>query len=218
MLLLTAAATVVMVFARVASDTDQETMLESLRAVDENRTMYGLSGIARLLSGLTLLGAGWLLLHTWIIRDRWATPVVPYLFVLSGAATVASGAGAILVAAHPLPEAVFAAGASTAPTPTTVEVGFDLRWIAGKAGFTAAGAALVVAAFYQWRVGGALRKVSPVSAVLGVAMQLIWLDAASFMHPVVGTAFFLWLMVIGTMLATGRVERHFVAAYGGRQP
>lgn len=218
MLLFTAAATLVMVFARVASDTDQETMLESLRAVDENRTMYGLSGIARLLSGLTLLGAGWLMLRTWTTGDRWATPMVPYLFVLSGAATGVSGAGAVLVAAHPLPEAVLAAGASGAAAPTAVEIGFDLRWIAGKAGFTAAGAALLVAAFYQWRVGGTLCKVAPVSAVLGVAMQLIWLDAASFMHPVIGTGFFLWLLVIGTMLATGRVQRHFVAAYGGSQP
>ena len=29
------------------------------------------------------------------------------------------------------------------------------------------------------------------------------------MHPVNGTAFFLWLVAIGAMLYTGRVERHF---------
>ena len=40
-------------------------------------------------------------------------------------------------------------------------------------GFTAAGLALIVAAWYQWRVGGTLRKVAPVSAALGVAMQSI---------------------------------------------
>ena len=49
-------------------------------------------------------------------------------------------------------------------------------------------------------------------------MQLIWLDAASIIHPVVGGLFFLWLVVIGAMLATGRVERHFVDRYGGRPP
>ncbi len=40
-------------------------------------------------------------------------------------------------------------------------------------GFTAAGLALIVAAWYQWRVGGTLPKVAPVSAALGVAMQSI---------------------------------------------
>ena len=35
------------------------------------------------------------------------------------------------------------------------------------------------------------------------------------MHPVVGSLFFLWLLVIGIMLATGRVERHFISKYGG---
>ncbi|MDE2787139.1 MAG: hypothetical protein OXL37_10795 [Chloroflexota bacterium] len=55
---------------------------------------------------------------------------------------------------------------------------------------------------------------APGSVVLGVAMQFIWLDAASIVHPIVGGLFFLWLLVIGTMLATGRVERHFIARYG----
>ena len=41
-----------------------------------------------------------------------------------------------------------------------------LRWLAGTAGFSAAGLALMVAAWYQWRVGGTLRKVAPASAVL----------------------------------------------------
>ena len=40
-----------------------------------------------------------------------------------------------------------------------------------------------------------------------------WVDSATIMHPIVGTAFFLWLMAVGTMLSTGRVERHFVDKY-----
>ncbi len=208
LLLLTAVATVVMVYARVASDTDQATLSESLRAVAENPAMYGLFGVARLVSGITLLAAGWFLLRTWIIRDRWATPLVPYLFIASGICTAISGAGAIAI--------VFQADLqSAAITNATVINTLDaLRWLLGKVGFTAAGLALIVAAWYQWRVGGTLRKVAPVSAVLGVVMQLIWLDAAAIIHPVVGGLFFVWLVVIGAMLATGRVERHFVARYG----
>lgn len=53
-LLLTAGATAVMVFTRVAADADQDTLLESLLAVAENRVMFGISGAARLISGIAL--------------------------------------------------------------------------------------------------------------------------------------------------------------------
>ena len=207
LLLATAVVTVVMVYARVASDTDQATLTESLLAVAENRGMYGLFGAARLVSGLTLLAAGWFLLRTWIIRDRWATPWVPYLFAVSGVCTAVSGVCVLLIAIQ--------TDATSASMSGAVGVGVvdSLRWIVGKAGFTAAGLALVVAAWFQWRVGGTLRKVAPVSAALGIAMQVIWLPAPPIVHPVVGGLFFLWLLIIGAMLATGRVEQHFVARY-----
>ena len=56
-----------------------------------------------------------------------------------------------------------------------------------------------------------MRRVSPVSAILGIAMQFIWIDAATLMHPIIGSLFFVWLLAIGSMLLSGRVERHFVA-------
>ena len=213
LLLLTAAATAVMVFTRVASDADQGTLLESLRTVDENRAVYSISGIARLLSGVAFFAAAWFLLQTWIIRDRWATPWVPYLFALSGICAVLSGACAILIAAYPAPEISYANGVATGAVPQVVELFSGLRWITGKIGFSAAGVALVVAARFQWQVGGTLKRIAPLSAVIGIAMQFIWVDVATIMHPIVGTAFFLWLLAVGTMLSTGRVERHFVARY-----
>ena len=63
-------------------------------------------------------------------------------------------------------------------------------------------------------VGGTLRWIAPGSLVIGVAMQFIWIDSATILHPIVGTAFFLWLLAVGTMLSTGRVEQHFVVRYG----
>ena len=213
-LLLTAAATAVMVFTRVAGDADQDTLLKSLRAMDENRALYGISGVARLLSGMALFAAAWLLLRTWIIRDRWASPLVPYLFSLSGVCTVLSGACAIVIAAYPAPEISVVNGVASGDLAEPVEVLSGLRWITGKIGFAAAGLAVMVAARYQWQVGGTLRWIAPGSLVIGVAMQFIWVDSATILHPIIGAAFLLWLLAVGTMLATGRVERHFVARFG----
>ena len=214
LMLITAAATAVMVFTRVSADADQETLLASLRAVEDNRAMYGISGIARFLSGSGFFAAAWFLLRTWIIRDRWATPLVPYLFSLSGICTVLSGACAVLIALYPAPDISYVNGVATGQAVELVEVVSGLRWITGKIGFAAAGLALIVAARYQWQVGGTLRRLAPLSVLIGVAMQFIWVDAATVTHPIVGTAFFLWLLAVGTMLATGRVERHFVERYG----
>ena len=205
-LIITAAATVLMVVTRVAADADHPTLAASLNAIAENRAMYGLSGAARLLSGVTLLAAAWYLLQTWIIRERLGTPLVPVLFALSGIITGVSGALAIVLAAT--------AAEVTDPNigillSRSTEVTADLRWITGKVGFTLMGLALIVAARYQWKAGGALRYISIASAVIGIAMQLIWVDAATIMHRVSGVAVFFWLLVIGVMLLTGRIERHF---------
>lgn len=204
-LLLTALVTAVMVYARVSSNADQPRLTESLLAVSENRAVYSLFGASRLASGLTLLVAGWLLLRTWIIRDRWATPWVPYLFIISGFCTAVSGVCALIIA--------YQADATAATDITGIVDVDNLRWISGKIGFTAAGLALAVAAWYQWLVGGTLRKISPASVILGVAMQFIWLDVATVVHPIVGSVFFAWLLAIGAMLATGQVEKHFVNRY-----
>ena len=212
-LLLTAATTAVMVFTRVAADADQDTLLESLRTVDENRAVYGISGVARLLSGAMLFVAAWYLLRTWIIKDRWATPVVPYLFAISAVCTVISGGCAMVIAAYPAPEIGVSGGTLMGEVAQLVEAVSGLRWVTGKIGFAAAGLAVIVAARYQWQVGGTLRRIAPGSFIIGVAMQFIWLDAATILHPIVGTAFFLWLLAVGTMLSLGKVERHFIARY-----
>ena len=213
LLLATAALTLIMVIARVSADADQDTLLQSLQAIAVSKGMFGLSGLARLLSGVTFVAAGLLLLRTWIIREGWATSLVPYLFVLSGAFTAVSGVCALFIMISPALETVSSGGPYASSEYTALGAGFNLRWITGKIGFAVAGFTLLVAARYQWSVGGMLRKVAPGSAILGIAMQFIWLDSATILHPIVGTAFFLWLLLIGTMLATGRVERHFIAAY-----
>ena len=202
LLILTAVATAVAVLGRVAADADQPTLQESMDAIALNRALYTTGGVARLISGVTLIAGALFLLRTWIIRERLGTPLVPALFIGSGALTVASGACAVALAIS---------------APDVVEAVADLRWLTGKAGFVAAGLALIVAARYQWRAGGSLRRIAPVTFLLGVSMQLIWIDAATVLHRITGPAFFIWLLAIGGMLFTGRVERHFVAMPDSRR-
>lgn len=207
-LLLTALATVLMVAARVAADADQVTLADSLAAVSESRAVYGAGGVARMVSGITLAAAAWFLLNTWIIRERFGSPIVPILYAVSGLFTLVSGACAVWLAVS-VPGTTGAIDAFAASSST--EVADYLRWLTGKIGFAIAGLALLAAARYQWRAGGMLRVMTPVSAIIGILMQFIWVDSASFMHPINGTAFVLWLVAIGAMLATGRIERHFSA-------
>ena len=210
-LILTAFATVLMVIGRVLADADQPTLADSLAAISESRWFYGISGAARLISSITLGAAAWFLLRTWIIRQRWATPIVPGLFGVSAAFTAVSGACAVALVVATLG----ASGSVATGTPDAITEGIAYaRWLTGKLGFTAGGLALLVAARYQWKVGGALRYIAPLSVIIGLAMQLIWVDALTVVHRVSGVAFLLWLLAIGFMLMTGRVERLFISKFG----
>ena len=207
LLVLTALATAAALVARVAADADEPTLAESLAAISQSRALYGFGGAARLVSGVTLIAAAWLLLRTWIIRRRLDTPIVPYLLAASGLFTAVSGACAVALAVSTQD----AAGAALAVPDSTTETVALLRSLTGKIGFAAAGLALIVAARYQWKAGGTLRRISPASAVIGIAMQLIWIDAAAALHRLSGSAFLLWLVVVGALLAMGTVERRFAA-------
>ena len=208
LLLATAIATVIAVVGRVAADADQDTFEHSMTYIAVNSGLYGLGGAAQAVSGVTLVAGAWFLLRTWIIRERLGTPLVPALFVVSGLFTLVSGVCAVVLA-------LFAPDVSDTAILTTPDQSLEpvayVRWLTGKIGFAAGGLALIVAARYQWMVGGTLRYIAPVSAIIGLAMQFIWIDSATVMHPIIGVAFFLWLLAIGFMLACGRVERHFVA-------
>ena len=119
-MLATAALTVVMVYTRVSACTDRETILLSLQAVADNSLMYGLSGAMRFISGLTFLAAGLLLARTWITQEGLAARLVPYLFVVSGAFTAASGVCAVLIVLSPALGAISSAGPSFTSDYTTI--------------------------------------------------------------------------------------------------
>ena len=78
-LVLTALLTALSAVSRVSAQADQGSLEESLTAISLHPVLYGLGGAARLVSGLTLVAAAWLLLKTWIIRMRLGSPRVPAL-------------------------------------------------------------------------------------------------------------------------------------------
>ena len=206
LLLMTALANAVMVIGRVTANADRPTLVESLPAIASSSGPYLVSGAGRLLSGVALVAAAWYLARTWIIRERLGTPLVPALFALSGTFTAASGGLAIALAR--LASDVAPSG-TRSPRWELAETVSELRWLTGTIGFALAGLTLIVASRYQWKVGGLLRYVAPVSAVVGLAMQFIWIDSATPAHRAIGAAFFVWLLAIGTMLVTGRTEKLF---------
>ena len=196
--MLTALITAVSVLTRVTADADfQPSLQDTLDAISRHPVLYGVGGAARLLSGLTLGAAAWYLLRTWIIRLRLGSPAVPALFLASGVFTAVAGLCAVILAV-----------AAPESNPL-IEFSALIRWLSGKIGFALAGLALVVASRFQWKVGGVLRFIAPVSGILGLAMQFIWIDSATVAHPIVGGAFFFWLLAVGSMLFTGRTEELF---------
>ena len=91
-LLLTAAATAVMVVLRVAGDTDQATLIESLRAIAEDRGLFGAGGAARFVSGVTLLAAALALSRMGTSVGGLDASFLLYMFGASGILTAVSGA------------------------------------------------------------------------------------------------------------------------------
>ncbi len=199
LLLFSAAATVVMIAARVAADADQPTLTESLQAIADSRPVYALHSAGRLIAGLALVASAWYLLQSWLTQARSSGRLATYLLGFSGAFSIMSALCTIVLAAYPAPGA---------DIPSFIEGIADARWITGKIGFTAAGLALLAGAAYLWQPGGAFRTTSLATAVIGVAMQFIWVDAATVMHRIIGVAFFVWLVALSAVLVTGLIERH----------
>ena len=116
-----------------------------------NKSLYGLGGAARLVSGVTLIVAAWYLARTWVIRARLGTPLVPILFAASGVFSAISGACAVGLAASVSTELD---SVLLTTVDQMIETTAYLRWLIGKIGFATAGLVLIVASRYQWKVGG----------------------------------------------------------------
>lgn len=140
-------------------------------------------------------------LHRAPLERRPDSTLVAGLLAGSGMLTAGSGASAVVLAAG-VPAGLDAAALDALARQQ--ETTAWLRQVTGGLGFAAAGLGLIVAGRRQWAAGGALRRVAPASVLLGLAMQLVWLDAATFLHMITGTAFVAWLAAGGGCFLKGR--------------
>ena len=203
LLVVAAAATAVGVLGRLSAGADQPALVDSLTAIADNAWRYGSGGAGRWGSGLALMGAALCMAAIGSGFPRPMTPLAVVLLAVSGFVTAVSGAYAVVmaVAVHDVadPGALSAAAAALEGTARS-------RAVFGAGGFMLAGWALIAAAPRQWRLGGAWKRLAPVSGVLGLAMQLIWIDAATAVHRVTGVVFMLWLVAAGVLLRAARSE------------
>ena len=199
-LFLTGIATVVSVAARVSAGADQPTLEESLAVIAQNQGAYSLGGAARLLSGIALIFAGSFVYSAGGIPQSVSSRLMLVLFILSGLLTALSG-GLAIALAQVAPEATGVSSGITVAGGTSLM--YDLRWLTGTVGFTAAGLALGAAAWAYPKTGRAAWIIVRASAAIGVAMLFIWIDAATAMHRISGIAFLLWLIGMGSLFLTG---------------
>ncbi len=198
--ILAAVATVAAVVGRVSAGADQDTVAASLAAVAASQGRYAAGGAARFVSGFALAAAAWCLHRAPAERPPRGTALVAGLLAASGLLTACSGAAAVVLAAS-VPAGLDAAGLDALAR--ELETTAWLRRATGAAGFALAGVALIAAARRQWRGGEVLRRIAPASALLGLTMQLVWLDAATWVHPITGTAFVVWLAAAAGNLLKG---------------
>ena len=203
LLVVTALVTALSAGARVSAGADQSTTVETLNAISFNAGLYALGGAARFISGITLAAAALTLPLTWAKPWMRGWSPVRGLFFVSGGFTVVSGVLAVTLAVSS-PAALLLV--SDLDSSRWIESLLQARWLTGKIGFALAGLALLSVSRSLWTVAGARRWAGAVSTITGAAMQFIWVDSATAVHPVVGVVFFLWLLAAGVLLLTGRVQ------------
>ena len=221
LLLLTALATAISVPARLMAGADatpftdslaqgqaldaativQLELAEKLSAIGSAKIPYSIGGAARVVAGFTLVAVSIPALRLVGNVSRPAVWTAAALFVVSGLSSTVSGVAAIALAAlAPEPPVTVALAPGGSLVSGAEQALFTARWAAGTLGFTLAGLALVSLAPVQWRMGGVMRISAVVSALLGLAMLFIWLDAATVVHRLTGIAFLIWLIVVGLWL------------------
>ncbi len=76
------------------------------------------------------------------------------------------------------------------------------RGLAGNIGNSLIGLALILLGPTQWRSGGMMKPLALLGTIIGVAMILVWWDAATMLHRASGAGFIIWLVVTALVLIT----------------
>ncbi len=197
---ITAAAIIVGLFARVAAGADgHETMRETMQAIADNRAPYAIYGALTLLSGIAMMGAAWLIASAAAFRALTALPIVPLIFGVAGAIYILSGASAVFLA-------------SIAPDMAQGGMASQIREISATLAFIVSGWGLMASGFHQWKAGRPLRFIAPASVAIGALMQIMFIrlltgDGIAFYDQIVGLLFVIWLFIAGFTLAFVSTDR-----------
>ena len=162
----------------------QPTLEETVRAIDENSTWFNWHGTARIWFGAMLL------ISQYFIGSGLAKACL----ALGGIAFIATGVITTL-----LPSLIVFDAALGSADP---EQYYYYRGLAGNIGNSLIGLALILLGPTQWRPGSMMKPLALLGTIIGVAMILVWWDAATELHRVSAAGFMIWLVVTALVLIT----------------
>ena len=76
------------------------------------------------------------------------------------------------------------------------------RDLARNIGNSLIGLALILLGPTQWRSGGIMKPLALSGTIIGVALILVWWDAATMLHRASSAGFIIWLVVTAVVLVT----------------
>ena len=194
LLLLTAIAAPAMVWTRLESNTDQPTFEETFRASDQNSTWFNWHGTARIWFGAMLSNSQYFIGTALASGRGFGSGLAKACLALGGIAFIATGVITTL-----LPSLIVFDAALGSADPDQY---YYYRGLAGNIGNSLIGLALILLGPTQWRSGGMMKPLALSGTIIGVALILVWWDAATMLHRASSAGFIIWLVVTALVLIT----------------
>ena len=194
LLLLTAIAAAAMVWTRLESNTNRTTLEETFRAIDENSTWFNWHGTARIWFGTMLLTSQYFIGSALASGRGFGSGLAKACLALRSIAFIASGVITTL-----LPNLIVFDAALGSADP---EQYYYYRGLAGNIRNWLVGLELILLGPTQWRPGSMMKPLALLGTIIGVAMILVWWDAATELHRESAAGFMIWLVVTALVLIT----------------
>ena len=172
----------------------QPTLEETFRASDQNSTWFNWHGTARIWFWAMLLNSQYFIGSALASGRGFGSGLAKACLALGGIAFIASGVITTL-----LPSLIVFDAALGSADP---EQYYYYQVLAGNIGNSLISLALVLLGSTQWRSGGMMKPLALSGTIIGVALILVWWDAATMLHRASGAGFIIWLVVTALVLIT----------------